>query len=101
MDWPACSPDLDPTENLWDLLERRVQENHPPPQTLQQLLALLQIEWQAIPQAELKRLVESLRRRYMEYSANREDSIHNFVFCRFVIITLSLILNLSLILIIS
>ena len=45
MDWPACSPDIKPIENLWDLLERRVHENKPPPLTLQQLLALLQMEW--------------------------------------------------------
>ena len=48
MDWPASSPDLHPNEYLWDLLECRVHENHPPPLTLRQLLALLQMEGQAI-----------------------------------------------------
>ena len=33
MDWAACSPDLNPIENLWDLLERRVRSRKPPTAT--------------------------------------------------------------------
>jgi hypothetical protein len=29
MDWPSCSPDLNPIHKFWDLLERTVQDNHP------------------------------------------------------------------------
>ena len=67
MEWPACSPDVNLIENLGDLLERRVQENQPPPQVLQQLFGLLQMEWQAMPQVELKILAESMRRRRKKY----------------------------------
>ena len=76
MDWPACSPDLNPIENLWDHLEQRVVRNHPPAQTLQQLLALLQLEWQAIPQHQLRRLTNSMRRRCAECIANRGGHTH-------------------------
>jgi len=76
MDWPASSPDLNPIENFWDALERRVQENHPPPQTLQQLWGFLQAEWQAAPQADLRRLIESMRSRCTECLANRGGSTH-------------------------
>ena len=40
MGWESASPQLNPIGNFWDLLERCVSENHPPPQTLQQLLWL-------------------------------------------------------------
>ena len=61
IDWPACSPDLNPIENFWDHLERQVRENHPPPATLPALLGLLQQEWLAIPQAFLGRYAMSVR----------------------------------------
>ena len=53
MDWPARSPDLAPIENLWDILGRRVHDNHPPAANLAQLFQFLQQEWNAIPQQTL------------------------------------------------
>ena len=44
MDWPACSPDLAPIENLWDILGRRVHDNHTPAANLTQLFQFLQQE---------------------------------------------------------
>ncbi|GFU83910.1 transposable element Tcb2 transposase [Trichonephila clavipes] len=37
MEWPACSPDMNPIEHVWDALGRRVASRQPPPQTLQEL----------------------------------------------------------------
>ncbi|GFX88622.1 transposable element Tcb2 transposase [Trichonephila clavipes] len=34
MEWPACSPDMNPIEHVWDTLGRRVAGRQPPPQTL-------------------------------------------------------------------
>ena len=64
--WPARSPDLAPIEHLWDLLGRRVRDNHPPPVNVQQLTQFLLQEWQAIPRDTLRALAYSMRNRCRE-----------------------------------
>jgi transposase len=61
MDWPAYSPDLNPIEHLWDILGRRVMERGPANRN--HLIQLLHQEWEAIPQEEIRRLIDRLRRR--------------------------------------
>ncbi|GFV26466.1 transposable element Tcb2 transposase [Trichonephila clavipes] len=36
LEWPVCSPDMNPIEHVWDALGRRVAGRQPPPQTLQE-----------------------------------------------------------------
>ena len=59
--WPACSPDLNPIEHVWDYLGKRVQERMP--QNLHQLQDILREEWQLIPQEFINNLIGSMRRR--------------------------------------
>ena len=66
MDWPARSPNLAPIENLWDILGRRVNDNHLPAANSDQLFQFLQQEWNAIPQQTLVTLVQSMRKRCVE-----------------------------------
>ena len=63
MVWPALSPDMNPIEHVWDILGRRLRENHPPAANRDALFRQLQQEWQQIPQAELRRLLRSMGRR--------------------------------------
>lgn len=58
--WPACSPDLNPIEHLWDILGRRVRRRDPPVQTVAELDAALHQEWQQIPQQDIQRLIRSM-----------------------------------------
>ena len=58
--WPSKSPDLNPIEHLWDELDRRVRQRQQPPLTLAQLANALQDEWRRIPQAKIRRLVQSM-----------------------------------------
>jgi hypothetical protein len=60
-DWPANSPDLNPMENLWAYLQRRVYAREP--RTLDGLQRIIQEEWDAIPVEQLQRLVNSMPRR--------------------------------------
>ena len=49
MEWPARSPDMNPIEHLWDLLERRVRGRPQVPQTVADLCQVLIHEWRNIP----------------------------------------------------
>lgn len=63
MDWPACSPDMNPIEHVWDMLGRRVATRSSPPETIQQLESSLLQEWERIPQSLIDNLIDSMPRR--------------------------------------
>ncbi|GFV70726.1 transposable element Tcb2 transposase [Trichonephila clavipes] len=63
MEWPACSPDMNPIEHVWDALGRRVAGRQPPPQTLQELERALLEEWDRIPQLVINNLIDSMPQR--------------------------------------
>ena len=56
--WPGSSPDLNPIENLWGWLARRVQAR--PVTTLAQLRIELQAAWRAVPPSLLRALASSM-----------------------------------------
>uniref|UniRef100_A0A8C7PBG7 Tc1-like transposase DDE domain-containing protein n=1 Tax=Oncorhynchus mykiss TaxID=8022 RepID=A0A8C7PBG7_ONCMY len=60
--WPEKSPDLNPIEHVWDLLDRRVRARAIPPRNVQELAGALVEEWGNISQQELANLVQSMRR---------------------------------------
>ncbi|GFV41702.1 transposable element Tcb2 transposase [Trichonephila clavipes] len=60
MEWPACSPDMNPIEHVWDALGRRVAGRQPPPQTLEELERALLEEWDRIPQLVINSLIDSM-----------------------------------------
>ncbi|GFX53799.1 transposable element Tcb1 transposase [Trichonephila clavipes] len=63
MEWPACSPDMNPIEHVCDALGRRVAGCQPPPQTLQELERALLEEWDRKPQLVINNLIDSMPQR--------------------------------------
>ncbi|XP_051541380.1 voltage-gated hydrogen channel 1-like isoform X1 [Myxocyprinus asiaticus] len=61
--WPPNSPDLNPIEHMWDVLDQQVQSMEAPPHKLQDLKDLLLMSWCQIPQDTFRGLVESMPRR--------------------------------------
>ncbi|GFV41623.1 transposable element Tcb2 transposase [Trichonephila clavipes] len=60
IEWPACSPDMNLIEQVWDALGRRFSGRQPPPQTLQELERALLEEWDRIPQLGINSLIDSI-----------------------------------------
>ena len=57
------SPDLNPIEHVWDLLDWRGRARAIPPRNVRELAGALVEEWGNISQQELANLVQSMSRR--------------------------------------
>ena len=61
LDFPPYSPDLNPIENLWSILQRRVEKQTA--ETIEELQDLVVDEWNNIEQKQLQELASSMPRR--------------------------------------
>ncbi|CAF4160979.1 unnamed protein product [Rotaria sordida] len=59
--WPACSPDINPTENLWNILKIRVAMKKP--NNIPSLIRLIKREWNKLPLEFCNNLVQSMEKR--------------------------------------
>lgn len=66
LDWPACSPDLNPIENLWGILARRVYANGRRYSTVNELYVAVCHAWREIPQTIIDNLINSMEKRIFE-----------------------------------
>jgi transposase len=60
LDWPAQSPDLNPIENLWSYLKRKLASYDTPADSIHQLWLRVEKEWEMIPIELCKTLINSM-----------------------------------------
>ncbi|GFT97241.1 transposable element Tcb2 transposase [Trichonephila clavipes] len=63
MELPACYPDLNPIEHVWDMLRRRIAARPRPPATVRDLEIALLEEWNSIPQSLIDNFIASMANR--------------------------------------
>lgn len=66
LDWPPCSPDLNPIENLWGILARAVYKDGRQFENLRQLEECVKTAWRQIPQQTIDALINSMPGRVFE-----------------------------------
>ncbi|GFW34052.1 transposable element Tc3 transposase [Trichonephila clavipes] len=72
IDWTAYSLDLNPTEHVWNMLDRRIAARQPPSTCLPVLRRALLDEWCNIPQEQIENLIVSMSRRCKACIASAE-----------------------------
>ncbi len=61
LDWPANSPDLNPRENLWGIVKRKMRDTRP--NNADELKATVKETWASIPPQQCHKLITSMPRR--------------------------------------
>ncbi len=58
LDWPANSPDLNPIENLWGIVKRKMRDTRP--NNADDLKAAIKATWASIPLQQCHKLITSM-----------------------------------------
>lgn len=75
-DWPAKSPDLNPIENLWSIMSRKVYEGCKQYKNVQELKTAIGVAWKAIPDETITKLLDSLPSRCQDVIDYKGEGLH-------------------------
>jgi len=67
MSWPANSPDLNPIENIWAILKRRIGQHMP--QSRAECMAAVELEWSRLTSADIAQCCQNMNKRCLEVIA--------------------------------
>ena len=74
IDWPSNSPDLNPIENLWSIMKRRVEKRKPT--DLEELDRFLHEEWENIDSEIINNLINSMQSRCLAVIESKGERIN-------------------------
>ena len=78
LEWPACSPDCNPIENLWGIIVRRVYEAGKCYQTVEELEKAILAVWDNIRIEEIQKLVLSFPKRLVEVIVSQRAALTSY-----------------------
>ncbi len=76
LDCPACSPDLNPIENLWGCLVRKVYKDYRQLDDIEDLKEAIALSWDSIDTELLKKLAQSMPMRCTEVATKGGACTH-------------------------
>lgn len=71
LDWPACSPDMNPMENLWAIISRRVYANAHQYNNERELKNAIQAAYDSVDKKSIETLILSMPKRISELLQKR------------------------------
>lgn len=76
LEWPACSPDMNPIENLWGVVVRRLYQDNKQYATVNELKHSLEEVWRNLEPEILVNFVNSMRSRVFELIRKNGKETH-------------------------